>query len=76
MAASAPHRLPALRFETAPSDDVLPVGPFLDVRFIAAFGDGPASRLSTAEVGIRFGYELDFPAREEGDPEEGSRWRP
>ena len=52
------------------------IGPFLDVRFMAAFGDGPASRLSTAEVGIRFGYELDFPAREEGDPEEGSRWRP
>ena len=43
------------------------IGPFVDVRFLAALGGGPASRLSTAEVGLRFGYELDLPAREQPD---------
>lgn len=40
------------------------IGPFLDVRFTAALGGGPASRLSTAEIGLRMGYELDLPPTE------------
>jgi hypothetical protein len=45
-------------------------GPFIDVRFLAALGGEPASRLSTAEVGLRFGYELDLPAREDHDDDD------
>lgn len=44
-------------------------GPFLDVRYMAAFGDGPAERVATATIGLRFGYDLEL-GRDDDDEDE------